>query len=154
MKLARLCYGSPGRRVIMTCRWPRTQAAGWQARARMGRQAHVSEGHRQAYGPSFVYSRSCCVNPLAFHNKSQIINKYMLVMSRLFNRRNWKMQCEVIISLSPRLCSDFLSPSLPGPASAARLPLTPALSCPGGKALVLCVRQTWSAASFRRVGRT
>lgn len=137
MKLARLCYGSPGRRVIMTCRWPRTQAAGWQARARMGRQAHSSEGHRQAYGPSFVYSRSCCVNPFAFHNKSQIINKYMLVMSRLFNRRNWKMQCEVIISLSPRLCSDFLSSSLPGPASASPLSSQagsdPALNGPAGQ---------------------
>lgn len=152
MKLARLCYGSPGRRVIMTCRWPRTQAVDRQPRARMGRQAHVSEGHRQAYGPSFVYSCSCCVNPFAFHNKSQIINKYMLVMSRLFNRRNWKMQCEVIISLLPRLCSDSLSSSLPGPASArlsaAKLALTLPSTSLQGKALVPCVRRTWGTASF------
>lgn len=136
----------------MTCRWPRTQAAGRQARARMGRQAHVSGGHRQAYGPSFVYSCSCCVNPFAFHNKSQIINKYMLVMSRLFNRRNWEMQCEVIISLVPRLCSDSLSPSLPGPASASLSAAKLALTLPPpslqGKALVPCVRGTWGTASF------
>lgn len=68
---------------------------------------------RQAWGPGFVFSHSCCVNPLAFHNKSQIINKYMPVMSRLFNRRNWKMRCRVIISLWPRLGSIFPSSSLP-----------------------------------------
>lgn len=31
------------------------------------------------------------VNPSAFHNKSQIINKYIPLMTRLFNSRNWKM---------------------------------------------------------------
>lgn len=153
MKLARLCYGSPGRPMIMTCRWPRTQAADRQARARMGRQAHVSEGHRQAYGPSFVYSCSCCVNPSAFHNKSQIINKYMLVMSSLFNRRNWKMQCEVIISLLPRLSSESLSSSLPGPASASLSAAKLALTLPStrlqGKVLAPCVGGAWGAAASR-----
>lgn len=68
----------------------------------------------------FVFFLSCCVNPFAFHNKSQIINKYMPVMSRLFNRRNWKMQHQVIILLLPRLSSvSFLphSPILPQPAT-------------------------------------
>lgn len=112
MKLARLYYGSPGWPVIMTCRWPRTQAVGWWARPGWRLSAGRRVG-RQARGLGFVFSRSCCVNPLAFHNKSQIINKYMPVMSRLFNRRNWKMWCRVIISLFPRLGSVFPSSSLP-----------------------------------------
>lgn len=31
------------------------------------------------------------VNPTAFHNKSQIINKCVPLMTGLFNSRNWKM---------------------------------------------------------------
>lgn len=67
--------------------------------------------------------------PFAFHNKSQIINKYMPVMSRLFNRRNWKMRRQVIISVLPKLGSVSPSPSLPSclsSISATRLGSDPA----------------------------
>lgn len=90
----------------MTCRWPRTPAAGRRARPGRAALAKAGKAGRQARGPGFVFSCSCCVNPLAFHNKSQIINKYMPVMSRLFNRRNWKMRCRVI-SLCPSLALFF-----------------------------------------------
>ena len=113
MKLARLCYGSPGWPVIMTCRWPRTPAAGRRARPGRAALGKAGKAGRQARGPGFVFSRSCCVNPLAFHNKSQIINKYMPIMSRLFNRRNWKMRCRVIISLCPSLALFFHLPHFP-----------------------------------------
>ena len=113
MKLAHLCYGSPGWLVIMTCRWPRTPAAGRKARPGWAALAKAGKAGRQARGPGFVFSCSCCVNPLAFHNKSQIINKNMPVMSRLFNRRNWKMRCRVIISLCPSLALFFRLPHFP-----------------------------------------
>lgn len=61
--------------------------------ARAGGVSTGREGREAGSGPGFVFAQPCCVNPLAFHNKSQIINKYMPVMSRLFNRRNWKMWC-------------------------------------------------------------
>lgn len=86
---------------------------GQAGEARAGGVSTGSEGGEAGSRPGFVFSQSCCVNPLAFHNKSQIINKYMPVMSRLFNRRNWKMRCRVVISLLPRLGSIFSSSSLP-----------------------------------------
>lgn len=86
---------------------------GQAGEARVGGVSTGSEGWEAGSRLGFVFSQSCCVNPLAFHNKSQIINKYMPVMSRLFNGRNWKMRCQVIISLLPRLGSVFPSSSLP-----------------------------------------
>lgn len=41
----------------------------------------------------FFFTFLVVVNPSAFHNKSQIINKYIPLMTRLFNSRNWKMLC-------------------------------------------------------------
>lgn len=90
---------------------PGRRRAGWvgPAQAASGRWARL------------CFLPACCVNLLAFHNKSQIINKYMPVMSKLFNRRNWKMQCGVIISLYPgRLC--FFIFLTPGCASASLQP--------------------------------
>lgn len=49
----------------------------------------------------FFLSFLVVVNPSAFHNKSQIINKYTPLMTRLFNSRNWKMLCWGFFSLSP-----------------------------------------------------
>lgn len=108
---------------------------GQAGEARAGGVSTGSERGEAGSGPGFVFSQSCCVNPLAFHNKSQIINKYMPVMSRLFNRRNWKTQCRVVISLLPRLGSIFfivLTP--PGSASARISADRPALTLPPSRA--------------------
>lgn len=88
--------------------------------ARAGGVSTGSEGWEAGLGPGFVFSQSCCVNPLAFHNKSQIINKYMPVMSSFLIEEIGRCGVGVIISLSPRFgCFSILltTPTRPTPGS-------------------------------------
>lgn len=63
-------------------------------RARRGRggRGAGSGAARPAEGKLILFfSFLVVVNPTAFHNKSQIINKCVPLMTGLFNSRNWKM---------------------------------------------------------------
>lgn len=61
------------------------------ARGRGVRRAGSGAGRASEEKLIFFSPFLVVVNPSAFHNKSQIINKYIPLMTRLFNSRNWKM---------------------------------------------------------------
>lgn len=48
----------------------------------------AGRAHKEIF---FFFSFLVVVNPTAFHNKSQIINNCVPLMTGLFNSRNWKM---------------------------------------------------------------
>ena len=64
----------------------------------------------------FFFPLLVVVNPSAFHNKSQIINKYIPLMTRLFNSRNWKMLRRFFF-ISPSPCCLVTAVQVGGPVA-------------------------------------